>query len=97
MSVHTLKPLKTNVFLDEIDNIENVFTLEEHTLMGGLGSIISEIISENSLKITKFKRFGINDEFPNVVGDQKYLRKNYNLDAKSIASEIEIYLNEKIK
>ncbi len=97
MSVHTLKPLKANVFLDEIKNIENVFTLEEHTLMGGLGSIISEIITENNLKITKFKRFGINDEFPNVVGDQEYLRKNYNLDAKSIASEIEINLDEKIK
>ena len=71
-SVHTLKPIKPKNILDQIKNVENIFTLEEHTIMGGLGSIISEIISESNLKIKRFKRFGINDEFPSVVGDQKY-------------------------
>ena len=88
-SVHTLKPIDSEYVLNKIKNVDNIFTLEEHTLLGGLGSIIAEIISDNNLSIKKFKRFGINDAFPYVVGDQKYLRNFHNLDAKSIASNIE--------
>ena len=94
-SIHTLKPINSDLILKQIRDVENIFTLEEHTIIGGLGSIISEIISESNLKINRFKRFGINDEFPYVVGDQKYLRKFHKLDSESISLRIENIIQKK--
>lgn len=94
-SVHTLKPIAKEFILKSMEDVENIFTLEEHTLMGGLGSIIAEILSESNLSKKRFKRFGINDAFPNLVGDQKYLRKLHKLDAKSISSKIENTIKNK--
>lgn len=87
-SVHTIKPLDLNFILNTIDHIEAVFTLEEHTILGGLGSSIAEIIAESGYSLKIFKRFGLKDEFPEIVGDQKYLRKNFRLDEDSIYKEI---------
>ncbi len=93
-SVHTLKPIETKNIVKLIENTKAVFTIEEHTEIGGLGSIISEIIAENSSKKKIFKRFGIQDKFPEVVGDQDYLRKLHGLEKQSIFHEINSLMKE---
>ena len=87
-SVHTIKPLNLDFIKDDIKDIENIFTLEEHTINGGLGSAISEIIFEYCKNVNVFKRFGIDDQFPSIVGDQNYLKRFHKLDSISISKAI---------
>tara|TARA_B100000963_G_scaffold339910_1_gene338043 strand:+ start:1282 stop:2199 length:918 start_codon:yes stop_codon:yes gene_type:complete len=93
-SVHTLKPIHEKNILKIIKDYKFIFTLEEHTIVGGLGSIIAEIISESNLDKKIFKRFGIEDQFPSIVGDQIYLRKYFKIDHHSISKEIEKIVKE---
>lgn len=63
-------------------------TLEEHVVAGGLGSAIAETCAEAGLSLKSFRRLGLGDSFPDVVGDQAYLRARYGLDRASVASAI---------
>ncbi len=92
LSVHTLKPINTNSFISELTGFNAVYTLEEHSIIGGLGSLVSEIIMESNLRPKKFKKLGIRDVFPRVVGDQSYLRNYFRITAPSIA---ELIINDK--
>ena len=65
-----------------------ILTIEEHQIVGGLGSTISEIIAENNVNV-KIIRLGLNDEFTSVVGNQEYLREIYKIDYKNIIRKIE--------
>ena len=42
--MHTLKPINSDPIKNELKNKKAIFTLEEHTILGGLGTIIAEII-----------------------------------------------------
>jgi len=68
-------------------DFEHVFTLEEHYLNGGFGSILVNYVNDNDIakKITKF---GIKDEYIHKIGNRDFLRKYYNIDAKSVATKI---------
>jgi len=88
ISVHTLKPFDTIGFLEQVKKTEIIFTVEEHTLDGGLGSIIAEQIVDNNLSNIKLTRIGLLSQFSSIVGSQKYLRKCYGIDAESIANRI---------
>jgi len=87
-SFHSLKPIDEDFLSRIILNYKAIFTVEEHTLIGGLGSIISQSILKNNIYCGKFKSFGIEDTFCDDVGDQFYLRSKYNLDSCSIEKEI---------
>tara|TARA_B100000900_G_scaffold406003_1_gene416390 strand:+ start:1328 stop:2248 length:921 start_codon:yes stop_codon:yes gene_type:complete len=88
LSVHSLKPIDKESILKSIKKTKKVITIEEHSIIGGLGSTISEICSEECIELLKFKRMGLKDEFSSVVGDQDFLRKYYEIDSKSIYNEI---------
>ncbi len=78
ISVHTIKPLDKKLITELINKGIEIHTLEEHSIIGGLGSAVAEIIAESGKGI-KFKRIGIPDEFCHIVGSQKFLREHYNL------------------
>ncbi len=61
VNVSTIKPLDGQTIYACAKNSKMVFTLEEHSIIGGLGSAISEFLSENYP--TKIVRLGINDKF----------------------------------
>lgn len=88
LSVFKMKDLNEKKLISIIRNFDHIITLEEHTLMGGLFSRISEICIDNKFMPKSIIRFGIPDAFPKVVGSQSYLRKYYGIDAKSITQEI---------
>ena len=68
-----------------------IFTLEEHSIKGGFGSIISEFISENfSNKI--FKRIGIDSLKDSVAGDHTFLKSYYGLSYDKIYFQIKSIL-----
>jgi transketolase len=67
---------------------EYLFTLEEHSIKGGLGGIVAEYVAEMPRSHVTFKRFGLQGGFSSIVGDQMFLREAYAIDANSIVSRI---------
>jgi transketolase len=88
VDVHTVKPLDVEGVLKPARECGHVVTLEEHVVAGGLGSAIAETCAEAGLSLKSFRRLGLGDSFPDVVGDQAYLRARYGLDRASVASAI---------
>ncbi|MDP3883013.1 MAG: transketolase C-terminal domain-containing protein [Candidatus Staskawiczbacteria bacterium] len=87
MSMHTLKPIDSESLIRELEGQKLVFTLEEHNIIGGLGSAMAEILLSRGHN-TKFKAFAVNDIYPDVAGDQDYLKKYCKIDEDSIFQQI---------
>lgn len=88
ISMHTIKPLDTKL-LDQIcRKYKAAFTIEEHSLIGGLGGAVAEYIVENSLKPMIFKRIGISDKFCLEIGDYEYIRDYYSLSTDKLVETI---------
>jgi transketolase len=87
VSMHTVKPLDRELLSALSEKFSHWVTLEEHSLIGGLGSAIAEWIVDSGSK-PWLTRFGTPDRFPHPIGSQKYLRAQYGLDAKTIAQNI---------
>jgi transketolase len=92
LNITTLKPidLELNNILSEYSKI---ITIEDHSIIGGLGSIISEIIADNGLN-SKLTRIGINDVFPES-GIPAELYNKYGLSENKIKEKILNVLNDK--
>jgi len=82
IDMHTLKPIDKNLIINCAKETNVLLTAEEHSVIGGLGSAVAEILAENSLTC-KFKRLGINDIFCES-GDPADLFEKYKLNAKHI-------------
>lgn len=78
ISMHTVKPLDKEIILELVDKGVEIHTLEEHSIIGGLGSAVAEVIAESGKGI-KFKRIGIPDEFSHYIGSQNYIKKQFGL------------------
>jgi transketolase len=85
MNIHTLKPL-LNSITSELKKFKKIITVEEHSEIGGLGSIISEKISKNGLKAT-LKTISLPDNF-GPTGNYKYLIDYHGLTGEKIAKQI---------
>ena len=94
INCHTIKPLDENFLLNSIQRSKIVMSLEEHSHIGGLGSAISDIISEKCYdhKIA-FKKMALPDTFPEKYGSQNLLIDHYGLGVKKIIKEVEKLLS----
>ena len=63
-------------------------TLEEHSLIGGLGSIVCEVVAGAGLGVP-VHRFGVPDRYHFEVGEREYLRKLDGLDVASLCASVE--------
>lgn len=94
VNFHTIKPLDKDMILDRLFVRRAIFVLEEHTIVGGLGSAISEvIISEIHKKPIIFKNFGINDQFVPSIGSRKNLWQINGITGPQIAESISVILS----
>lgn len=90
---HTVKPLDSERILQLAAEVPVVVAIEEHSIYGGLGSAVAELLAEASFQTPKkFKRFGIPDVFPDEYGSQASLMKRYSLDAASLAGGIRSFI-----
>lgn len=87
LSMHTIKPLDVEAVLAAAEETNAIITIEEHSIIGGLGGTVAEVLAESSHPHIVFKRLGIQDSFCSQVGSQEYLQRIYSLSAKSIAEE----------
>jgi transketolase len=93
IDVHTLKPLDIDAICAAAAECGHVLTLEEHVVAGGLGGAVAEACAEAGVSMKSFRRIGLGDAFPDVVGDQAYLRARYGLDSASVANSVRRVLN----
>jgi transketolase len=93
VEVHTLKPLDVAGICAAARGKRAIVTLEEHIVTGGLGSAVAEALLEGGMAPGAFRRLGLPDEFPAIVGDQPYLRTAYGLDRASIAGTVSSMLS----
>jgi len=92
LSMHTVKPLDADAILAAARETGAVFTLEEHSVTGGLGGAVSELLAEAGEGPVTFRRFGLPSAFSSVVGTQEYLRAQHGLSAESVATAIGLIL-----
>lgn len=83
---HTVKPLDEEAILSRANQTSVIVTVEEHSVIGGLGSAVAELISEAWFDSPKrFKRIGIPDVFPDEYGSQDTLMDRYSINATEVA------------
>ncbi len=92
VNMHTVKPLDVNMLLTEAQQTGAIVTSEEHNVIGGLGSAVSEALAE-SCPVPVVKH-GVNDEF-GKSGPAKELIEYYSLNAKGICEKVKIALSLK--
>lgn len=83
----TLKPINEKMLLAAIGDSKKILTVEEHSIIGGLGAAVSEILEKHQWQ-GSMKRLGIYDAFPTKVGTSDYLRTEYGLDKEGIKKTI---------
>ena len=90
----TIKPLDREAILQYTSEIPIVVSVEEHTIIGGVGSAVLEVIVDERLECTnKFKRIGIPDTFAQEYGSQQSLMAGYGITAENISREIYSLIN----
>lgn len=80
-----VKPLDNDIILQGAEKTGFVVTVENHSIIGGLGSAVCEVLSENMP--TPVYRIGVNDEF-GQSGEQRQLMEFYGLTAEKLAEKI---------
>ena len=89
INIHTIKPLDTELVVEAAKKTGKVVTVEEHSIIGGLGGAVAEVLAEQAP--TKMLRIGVNDTF-GESGPAKALIEKYGLDAKSIYEKVKGWL-----
>ncbi len=87
INMHTIKPIDENALLKHSKNKKLIVTVEEHNIIGGLGSAVAESISKIDIK-SKLLRLGINDNY-SKSGSYKYLKEINRLVPKKIIEDIQ--------
>ncbi|MCI9008074.1 MAG: transketolase family protein [Lachnospiraceae bacterium] len=85
INIHTIKPLDAELVTASAKKTGKVVTVEEHSIIGGLGGAVAEVLAEQAP--TKMLRIGVNDTF-GESGPAKALIEKYGLDAKSIYAKV---------
>ena len=89
INIHTIKPIDADLIVASAQKTGKVVTAEEHSVIGGLGGAVAEVLAEKAP--TKQLRIGINDVF-GESGPAGELVKKYGLDADSVYEKIKAFV-----
>ena len=89
INIHTIKPLDEELIVASAKETGKVVTVEEHSIIGGLGSAVCDVLSEKAP--TPVCKIGVNDVF-GESGPAVELVKKYGLDADSIYEKVKAFL-----
>jgi transketolase len=84
LSMHTVKPLDEPALISAARETGGIVSIEEHSVVGGLGSAIAEVLLEAGAAPQTFRRVGLRAGFSSIVGSQSYLRGAYGIDENAI-------------
>jgi transketolase len=88
VSVHTVKPLDEQLLMQVFDRFGLVATVEEHSVLGGLGGSVAEWMADRPGVDARLLRLGTDDRFLYVASSQHHARELYRLTAEAIAERI---------
>ena len=84
----TVKPIDKEIIEQIAKDFDLIVTCEEQNVIGGFGSAVAEVMTEMKQRNAILLRVGLNDEYSVRVGNQKYLRGQYGIDAEGIVKKI---------
>lgn len=90
VSFHTVKPLDEECLRHAFAAFPLVATVEEHSVLGGLGSAVAEWLADQPAPKGRLIRIGTPDDFLHEAGEQEYARHRYGLTAQGIADRVHI-------
>ena len=85
VDVHTIKPIDREMIVKCAKETKKIITIEDHSIIGGLGTAICEVLSEEYP--TKVIRMGMNDKF-GKSGKAEQLLKYFKLDSQAIIEKV---------
>lgn len=88
VNISTIKPFDNELIIDIAKRIGKIVTVEEHSIIGGLGSTVAEVLSEEYP--VRIKRIGVNDEF-GTSGSAEVLLEKYNLTPEHIVETVKSF------
>ena len=91
INMHTIKPLDKDLVIKAAKETGKIVTVEEHSVIGGLGSAVADVVSEENL--APVHKIGVQDVFGESALAEELLEK-HGLDAKGIYNNIKDYLNK---
>ena len=90
IDIHTIKPIDEDIILESAKKTGVVITLEEHSIIGGLGSAVCDVLCEKFP--CRVKKIGINDVY-GESGSASALMEKYQLDGKGVYAQTKAYLD----
>lgn len=88
INIHTIKPIDEELLIQAAGETGEIITVEEHSIIGGLGSAVAEVLSEK--RPTKMLRIGMEDTF-GESGPAVQLLEKYGLDAAGIYQKVKAF------
>ena len=89
INIHTIKPLDSELILTSAKKTGKVVTVEEHSVIGGLGSAVADVLAESG--VGKLKKIGVQDVF-GESGTASQLLHKFKLDAEGITEGVKEFL-----
>ena len=93
VDAYRIKPLNDEMMTDIISRTKRIITLEEHSITGGLGSAVCELMADKGIS-KPVKRFGIRNVQSAGYGDRDWMHEYYGLDVRSVCREIINWLRD---
>lgn len=87
IDLYRIKPLNKTLLRQNLKGIKNIVTLEEHSIIGGLGSAISDCLAETNGN-AKLLSLGMPDDFCRQYGSRDYLHKLIGIDVENVTKKI---------
>ncbi len=91
INMHTLKPIDEDLIIKSSTKTKKVVTVEEHNIVNGLGSAVSDVLSAKNPVM--LKKIGVNDVFAKV-GEYEEVMDYYGLTPEKIANSIKDFVNK---
>jgi len=88
VSFPTVKPLDTAMIEHLAGQYSTIVTVEEHSVIGGLGGAVAEVLAELPGPRARLVRVGLDDRYSSIVGSQTYLRDYYGMSARAIVEKV---------
>ena len=88
VSMHTVKPLDEELLTEVFSKFTHIFTLEEHSLLGGFGGSVAEWLTDQRNLKGNLIRIGTRDEFMEEAGEQDHAREFFGISASQIVDKV---------
>ena len=88
VSFPTVKPIDTRTIGCLAERYDALVTVEEHSVVGGFGSAVAEVLAELPDPRARLVRIGLEDRYSSIVGTQSYLRDAYGMSRRTIVERV---------